>query len=117
MTDAADNAPYLDDIYYGFIQAICWASGAEPLTFNEPDELWVPSIQDNIIFDRAEFLRHFAEFDDGPVMMMKPATILINGAHSHAGWEIFCTEHTEAMGYDEAAEAGFAFVAEWADDG
>jgi hypothetical protein len=97
------------DLYYGFIQALCWASGAMPTRFNEPDELWLPCINDNIKFSRHAFLTHFAIWDDGPVMMLR--------LNDDTTWDIFCTEHPESMGYAEAEQQGFAFAAEWADRG
>jgi len=115
MNEQQSEIADTDDLYYGFIQALCWASGAKPLTFNEPDELWSPRLNDNIIFSRATFLNHFAIFDDGPVMMLRPG----NGGHARGSgtWDIFCTEHPDSLSYDEAAEQGFAFAAEWADRG
>lgn len=116
-TEGMQDTDFLndDDLYFGFIQAICWASGAAPIRFNEPDELWSPSRGDNIKFSRADFLRHFADFDDGPVMMLKP----IDGPLSQRGigpsiWEVFCTEHPDAMDYQTAADKGFKFAAELA---
>jgi len=110
-TPDCPNSDQNVDLYYGFIQGICWAvgnDGQNPTTINEPDELWLPCIHDYIKFDRQAFLTHFANFDsESPVMLMK----LIEGP----AWVIYCTESDDCPSWDEREALGLKYAAEWAD--
>lgn len=101
-TPDCPNSDQNVDLYYGFIQAICWTIGADgqnPTTINEPDELWLPCINDNIKFSRHAFLTHLANFDDSGIIWLKPTT--------DGSWVIFCSEHDDFPGWDEAEAQGF----------
>jgi len=114
MTDEELNL-CTDAAYLGFIQALCWTTGADgnnPITFNEPDQIWVHNSDGGNYYswDRARFLNNFADWDsDSPIMLLK----LLEGP----SWVMFCTESDDCPDYTEWDELGLAFAAELADRG
>lgn len=97
--------------YLGFIQAICWTTGADgnnPTIFNEPDEIWVHTSDggDYYTWDRALFLRLFADFDsEASCMLLK----LIAGP----AWVVYSTESDDSPDFEERDELGVQSAGYW----
>jgi len=109
------NIEHLTDAaYLGFIQGLCWTNGSDgnnPLTFNEPDNIWVHNEDGGNYYewDRARFLNLFADFDEGPIFYLQ---LLTDGS-----WVIYSTESDDCPTLPELEDLGFACAHELADRG